>query len=172
VKFNLIDNVESLSADRIVAVKQVSLAEEYLADHFPSFPVLPGVMMLEALVQAAGWLLHQRREFACSMAVLREAKNVRYGQFVAPGERLRVEVELSKLTEGGGVFKGTGTVGGAQAVTARLELAYFNLADKQPELAEIDQRLRTHNRARWKLIAPRAEAPAKPVKMDGFGTVN
>ena len=48
MKFNLIDKVESLSADKIVAVKYVSLAEEYLADHFPTFPVLPGVMMLEA----------------------------------------------------------------------------------------------------------------------------
>jgi 3-hydroxyacyl-[acyl-carrier-protein] dehydratase len=59
VKFNLLDKIESLSDTRIVATKHVSLAEEYLQDHFPTFPVLPGVMMLEALTQAAGWLLHQ-----------------------------------------------------------------------------------------------------------------
>jgi 3-hydroxyacyl-[acyl-carrier-protein] dehydratase len=53
VKFNLIDKIELLSNDRIVGVKFVSLAEEYLADHFPTFPVLPGVMMLEAITQAA-----------------------------------------------------------------------------------------------------------------------
>src|SRR5712664_1908049 len=66
VKFNLIDKIELLTDERIVAVKYVSLAEEYLADHFPTFPVLPGVMMLEALTQAAGWLLHRRHRFAKS----------------------------------------------------------------------------------------------------------
>jgi 3-hydroxyacyl-[acyl-carrier-protein] dehydratase len=158
VKFNLIDKIESLTDDRIVAVKYVSLAEEYLADHFPTFPVLPGVMMLEALTQAAAWLLHRRHNFAKSMAVLKEARNVKYGNFVAPGNFLRVEVEFHKPTETGATFKAAGTVGDAQAVTARLEMAYFNLAEKQPTLAEIDARLREHNRARWALIAPSAES--------------
>jgi 3-hydroxyacyl-[acyl-carrier-protein] dehydratase len=154
VKFNLIDKIESLEGGRIVATKHVSLAEEYLADHFPTFPVLPGVMMLEALTQAAGWLLHHQHDFACSMAVLKEARNVKYGRFVAPGDFLRVEVELFKPTHGGAVFKASGSVGDAQALAARIELAYFNLADKQPELAGIDQRLRDHNRRRWALIRP------------------
>ena len=152
VKFNLIDKIEHLSADRLVGVKYVSLAEEYLADHFPTFPVLPGVMMLEAITQACGWLLHQKRDFACSMAVLKEARNVRYGNFVAPGNFLRVEIELTKESENGGVFKATGTVGDAQALSARVEIAYFNLADKQPELADIDRRLKEHNRNRWALL--------------------
>src|SRR5439155_12580868 len=99
VKFNLIDRIEQLSDDRIVAVKYVSLAEEYLADHFPTFPVLPGVMMLEAVTQAAAWLLHHRQDFAKSMAVLKEARNVKYGSFVAPGNFLRVEVEFTKPTD-------------------------------------------------------------------------
>ena len=152
MKFNLIDKVESLTDDKIVAVKYVSLAEEYLADHFPTFPVLPGVMMLEALTQAAGWLLHHRRRFERSMAVLKEARNVKYGQFVAPGNFLRVEVEFAKATDAGATFKAAGTVGDAQAVTARLELAYFDLGDKQPELAEIDARLREHTRQRWAVL--------------------
>jgi 3-hydroxyacyl-[acyl-carrier-protein] dehydratase len=154
VKFNLIDKIESITDDRIVAVKYVSLAEEYLADHFPTFPVLPGVMMLEALTQAAGWLLHRRHDFARSMAVLKEAKNVKYGNFVAPGNFLRVDVELHKSTESGATFKAAGTVGDAQAVTARIEIAYFNLSDQQPALAQIDEAMRRHHRARWALIAP------------------
>lgn len=154
MKFNLIDKVEQLTPQRIVAVKHVSLAEEYLADHFPTFPVLPGVMMLEAAVQAAGWLLHTRSDFAKSMAILKEARNVKYGQFVAPGNFLRVEVELTEATDRGGTFKATGTVGDATAIAARLELAYFDLADTNGELAEIDRKLRDHNRQRWSLIAP------------------
>jgi 3-hydroxyacyl-[acyl-carrier-protein] dehydratase len=152
VKFNLVDKVEHLSAERIVAVKYVSLAEEYLADHFPTFPVLPGVMMLEAAVQAAGWLLHHRTGFARSMAVLKEARNVKYGQFVAPGNFLRMDVEMLKATEGGATFKATGTVGESQAVQMRLELSYFNLADRNAELADIDRRLIEHHRRRWDVL--------------------
>ena len=70
MKFNLIDKIQRLEPNRIVASKSVSLAEEYLADHFPKFPVLPGVMMLEALTQAAGWLMHHRENFAKSVVVL------------------------------------------------------------------------------------------------------
>src|SRR5438552_5322818 len=152
LKFNLIDKIESLSAERIVATKYVSLAEEYLADHFPTFPVLPGVLMLEALTQAAGWLLHTRSNFAKSMTVLKEARNVKYGQFVAPGNSLRVEVEFVKETQGGATFKATGTVDGAIAVAARIELSYFNLADKEPELAAIDSRLIEHHKRRWTVL--------------------
>ena len=161
MKFNLLDKVQAISPERIVAVKHVSLAEEYLADHFPSFPVLPGVMMLEALTQAAGWLLHQRTDFSKSIAVLKDARNVKYGNFVAPGNHLTVEVEYFKETPCGASFKATGTVNqGAIAVSARIELAYFNLSEKNSELAPMDQRLIEHHRRRWELIAPRTAATA------------
>jgi 3-hydroxyacyl-[acyl-carrier-protein] dehydratase len=159
VKFNLVDKVEQISDQKIVTVKYVSLAEEYLADHFPTFPVLPGVMMLEAAVQSGTWLLHQRTNFSHSICVLREARNVKYGTFVAPGNFLRMEVELLKTIDTGGSFKGSGSVGDKQAVQLRFELALFSLGQKKPELAEIDDRLREHNRRRWDLIRP-TPAPA------------
>lgn len=152
MKFNLIDRIEFIDERRVIAVKQVSLAEEYLADHFPTFPVLPGVMMLEALTQAASWVLHRRNEFSRSMAVLKEARNVKYGQFVTPGQVLRVDVELNKPTESGAIFKASATVNEAQAVSARLELSYFNLGDSNAALVEIDRRLIEHHRRRWALL--------------------
>ncbi len=152
LKFNLIDRIEQISDERIVAVKYVSLAEEYLADHFPTFPVLPGVMMLEALTQAAAWLLHRRSAFGKSIAVLKEARNVKYGNFVAPGNALRVEVDFFKPTETGAVFKAAGIVNQTQALSARLELSYFNLAEKQPELAVLDKQLIDHTKARWSVL--------------------
>jgi 3-hydroxyacyl-[acyl-carrier-protein] dehydratase len=152
VKWNLLDRIEQLETGRIVAVKQVSLAEEYLADHFPTFPVLPGVMMLEAITQAAGWLLHHRTGFAHSMVVLKEARNVKYGQFVAPGRALRVEVDWLKDTAAGASFKAVGNVDGAVAVQARIDLAAFNLAQKNPQLADIDARLVEHTRSRWMVL--------------------
>ena len=160
MKFNLIDSIVEISDTRIVAAKHVSLAEEYLADHFPTFPVLPGVMMLEAMTQAAAWLLHRRSNFAKSMAVLKEARNVKYGQFVAPGDALIVEVELHKPTDTGATFKTSGTVNGQTALSARIELAYFNLGEKQPELAPLDARLIEHHRQRWAILEThRAPSP-------------
>lgn len=159
MKFNLLDKVDLLTDDKIVASKFVSLAEEYLGDHFPTFPVLPGVMMLEAATQAAAWVLHRRTGFTKSMAVLKESKNVRYGNFVAPGNFLRIEAELLKETPTGGTFKVTGSVVNSAgqpsdnpAITGRIEVSLFNLADKQPELAELDAKMHEHNRLRWKIL--------------------
>ena len=156
MKFNLVDKVEHLSDERIVTVKFVTLAEEYLADHFPSFPVLPGVLMLEAAVQSGAWLMRHRTDFSRSMCVLREAHNVKYGKFVAPGNFLRMELELVKASDGAGLFKATGTVHGEQAVQMRLELSQFNLSEHNPELAAIDERLRENHRKQWDLVRPAA----------------
>ena len=159
MRFHLLDEIESADATRLVAVKQVSLAEEYLADHFPTFPVLPGVLMLEAATQAAAWLLWTATDFSRSMAVLKEARNVKYGRFVAPGERLRMTVEKLKQTDGGATFKATGTVNDATAVAARIELAYFDLADRSPggaaALAATDLKLKAHHRRRWQVLTAR-----------------
>jgi 3-hydroxyacyl-[acyl-carrier-protein] dehydratase len=164
MRFNLVDRIlEVEPGKRICMVKNLTMAEEYLADHFPTFPVLPGVLMLEALTQAASWVMHLNADFACSMAVLKEARNVKYGSFVAPGNVLRVEVELIAPTATGATFKAVGAVNSQQAVSARLELAYFNLADRQSELADIDRRLIEYHRSRWALIAP--VAAAEPVAL-------
>ena len=176
------DTVTSVDGARAVirTAKHVSMAEEYLADHFPSFPVLPGVMMLEAAVQSAAWLLHLRHDFARSMAVLRESRNVRYGRFVAPGDALHLTVEHLKDTDAGAGFKFVGlTGGGDQAVAGRIELAYFNLADRGGD-PEADRRLIAHRRRAWDalasmrvalggtpLLGPR-HGPADPGRVDGL----
>lgn len=108
MKFQLIDQVLEDSPDRIVAVKAVTAAEEYLADHFPGFPVLPGVFMVEAMVQAARRLLEGRGR---SRMVLGGVRALRYGSFVRPGESLRVEVSVDREQGDGEVsFRGTGSV--------------------------------------------------------------
>ncbi len=108
MKFHLIDTVLEQSPDRIVAIKQVSLAEEYLADHFPTFPVLPGVLMVEAMVQAARRMLADRGD---PRLVLGEVRGLKFGSFVRPGEALLVEVTLKSDTgDGEYVCRGTGRV--------------------------------------------------------------
>ncbi|MEM6561270.1 MAG: 3-hydroxyacyl-ACP dehydratase FabZ family protein [Planctomycetota bacterium] len=151
MKFRLIDSIESVSDDQstLVARKNVSLAEEYLADHFPSFPVLPGVMMLEALTQSAAWLVHLRSDFAHSVVVLKRARNVRYGTFVAPGDTLHVEVTLKKEADDVTSFDAVGTVDGERALAGKLDLAAFNLADREAAPPDTEARLIAHHRAAW-----------------------
>jgi len=161
VRFNLIDKIEQLSHERIVAVKYVSLAEEYLADHFPRFPVLPGVMMLEAMTQASGWLLHHRSNFAKTVTVLKEARNVKYGNFVAPGNALRVDCQLLKATDTGGSFKVIGSVNDQTALSGRIELAYFNLGDKHASLAYLDEKLMAQTKERWEALMHGSESMAE-----------
>ena len=116
--FRLVDQVLERSADRVVAIKNVTLAEEYLQDHFPTLPVLPGVFMLEALVQTGRELLADR---GCGRVVLGQVKGLKYGSFVRPGDTLRMEVTFDKETDGGWQLKGAATVvrpGGAAPDTA------------------------------------------------------
>jgi len=164
MKFYLVDRIEYIDpGKRIAGVKSLSLAEEYLADHFPAFPVLPGVLMVEALVQTAAWLLRVEQDWSNSLIELASARNVRYGNFVAPGNSLRTETELVKIDGDRATFKGVGTVGdGRQAVTGRLELRCFNVADVCPAAAAADERIIAQLRRQFALIGgPEALAAAR-----------
>lgn len=100
--FDLVDRVVEQSAQHIVTLKLVSGAEEYLQDHFPTFPVLPGVMMLEAMVQAGRKLLEAHPSAPPERPlVLGRVRALKYGRFVKPGAALRVRVELIKDLGGG-----------------------------------------------------------------------
>ena len=153
MKFGLVDRVvEIVPGERIVAVKAVSRSEEYLADHFPTFPVLPGVLMLEALVEAARWLAWVSLDFAPSMILLREAKNVKYQSFVKPGQLLRVEVTCRRMTDDESEYAGTGFCEDREVVRARFALAHWNLADRSPDRVALDARLREAARSGWALL--------------------
>lgn len=139
MRFWLLDKIEAFAADeRLVASKQVSLSEEYLQDHFPEFPVLPGVFMLEAATQASTWLLRLSEDYAHSVIALKEAKNIKYADFVRPGSRLEITTELMKKDDREATFKVTGAVGDSTSLSGRLVLERYNLADSDPAMAEVD----------------------------------
>jgi 3-hydroxyacyl-[acyl-carrier-protein] dehydratase len=160
MRFTLLDRVVAIEPGKsITAIKTVSLAEEYLADHFPRFPVLPGVFMLEAMTQAAAWTIRLGEDFAHSIVVLRAARNVKYGDFVEPGRTLTVTAEVLSQDERTTKIKASGVdlaVGhelGAGEHVLRKQLAAGDLDAEgllQPEhdVEEVD-RLRsqvTHHR--------------------------
>jgi 3-hydroxyacyl-[acyl-carrier-protein] dehydratase len=157
MRFNLVDRiVEVEPGKRIRMVKNLTLAEEYLAEHFPTFPVMPGVLMLQTLVEASSWLLRITEDFRHSVIVLREAKNVKYGTFMEPGRTLVVSAELVETAGGAGelvTFKGKGEVEGNSAVSARLTLTRYNLGDRNPAHQETDAQLLAHLRRQYALLA-------------------
>ena len=142
MRFWLLDRICSFEPDsELTAVKNVSLSEEYLGDHFPEFPVLPGVFMLEAATQACAWLIRLSEDFAHSMVVLKEARAIKYADFVTPGHALHVRVEQTKSDERLTHFRFEGEVEGRVSVSGRLILERFNLADSDPLQAGLDLRM-------------------------------
>ena len=107
MNFNLVDTIVELEQDHAIVVKDVREDESYLADHFPGFPILPGVFMLEVMIQAARKVteLHGHPR-----TVLGQVKTLRYGNLVRPGQSLRVRVELKKTVDDQFDFKGSGQV--------------------------------------------------------------
>jgi 3-hydroxyacyl-[acyl-carrier-protein] dehydratase len=147
MRFNLVDRIVEVQPGRsLLAFKNLSLGEEYLADHFPTFPVMPGVLMLEALAEAGAWLLRLTEDFRHSVIVLREARNVKYGTFMEPGRQMRIAVELTERDGERAAFKGKGEMEGQTTVSARLTLASYNLGDRDPALKDRDERLIRHYR--------------------------
>lgn len=164
MRFTLIDRIVELEPGvKIKAVKTLTLAEEYLADHFPKFPVMPGVLMLEAMTQAGAWLVRASEDFAHSMVVLKQASNVKYGQFVEPGQTLTVTAEIISQDQRETKLKATGHMNGELTVSARLILERYNLADTTPTRAHTDRVVKRELRELFDLLylpAAAAEAPA------------
>ncbi len=139
MRFVLIDRIAEIHRGQsLVAVKNLSLAEEYLADHFPGFPVMPGVLMLEALTQAGAWLIRDMEDFAHSVIVLRQAKTIKYGNFVEPGRQLQIKVDLVTHGDTETTFKGVGVIDGQEMVKGRITLTRYNLRDREPGLHATD----------------------------------
>ncbi len=139
MRFTLIDEITSLErGESITARKNLSLAEEYLQDHFPGFPVMPGVLMLESLVQTGAWLMRYSEDFKYSTVLLKEAKALKFNSFLKPGNSMNVEAKVHKKSDTEYTLKAAGKVDGVSTVSARITLQQFNLADKNESMAASD----------------------------------
>ena len=159
MNFTLVDRIaELIPSKSIRTIKQVSMAEEYLADHFPGFPVLPGVMMLESAVEAASWLVYEHTQFTKSLVVLKEARQIRYGNFVAPGETLVITAEAVRIDPLASEFKIRGVVGNATAIQGKMLLSHMNLSDTDAAMAVVDENIIQRRKARWAILQPSPSA--------------
>src|ERR1700730_4439080 len=95
--FLLVDRIEELEAERVVGIKNVTVNEPYFMGHFPEYPVMPGVLVVEAMAQVAGVLvlksLPDRRNKLVLLATIEEAK---FRGEVRPGDQLRIEMKVTK----------------------------------------------------------------------------
>ncbi len=159
MRFWLLDNIRSFKPnEELSAVKNVTLAEEYLAYHFPEFPVLPGVFMLEAATQAGSWLLRLSENFTHSIITLKEARNVKYADFVAPGQTLTVTVSMLKKDDRCATLKVEGLIGDRQTLSGRIVLERYNLIDRDPAYRAVDEKIIQHFRRSQNLLLPKGVA--------------
>jgi 3-hydroxyacyl-[acyl-carrier-protein] dehydratase len=142
MRFCQLDRIRELDPGRkLVAVKGLTLAEDYLKDHFPRFPVMPGVLMLESMFQAGMWLVYITNQFSHSSIVLSESRQVRFNDFVEPGAQLTVTAEWGTVDGELYTLQTSAMIGDSVAVRGKLILEQFNLADRNLADPVVDQYL-------------------------------
>ena len=122
--FLLIDTVEELEPGvRAVAKKNVTYNEPYFAGHFPGNPVMPGVLIIEALAQTGAVAILSQSEWKCKTAYFAGINQAKFKQKVVPGDTLELETEIIKVKGPIGVGKAIARVNGKLACSAELTFA-------------------------------------------------
>lgn len=122
MRYLLVDHItEWTSGETIKGVKNVAMSEDFLEFHFPKNPIMPGVMLLEALTQLTGWLEAASSDFNNWFLISSVRKCNFYG-FAFPGDQVSLEVSsVSSPAEGKKVYKGLGSVNGKKKITVEFE---------------------------------------------------
>jgi beta-hydroxyacyl-ACP dehydratase FabZ len=117
----LVDRIEELEADRIVGIKNVTVNEPFFNGHFPDYPVMPGVLIVEAMAQVAGVLvLSQIPDRKSKLVLLAGVNEAKFRKPVRPGDQLRIEMKLSKRKTSMAKMSGTASVEGVIVAEAEM----------------------------------------------------
>lgn len=121
--FLLVDRILEIKEDSIVGLKNITTNEEYFNGHFPGHPVMPGVLQIEAIAQAAGFLMLRKTENSGKLAYFAGMDNVRFRKPVVPGDQLIIKIEVIKLRSKTGKVSGKALVEGKVVSEAELTFA-------------------------------------------------
>src|SRR5256885_7908697 len=117
----LVDRIVELEAERIVGIKNVTANEPFFSGHFPDFPVMPGVLIIEAMAQVAGVLvLNQIPDRKSKLVLLASIEEAKFRKPVRPGDQLRIEMKVAKRKATIAKMFGTATVNGAVVAEATM----------------------------------------------------
>ena len=123
--FLLVDRIDEVEPGvRAVGIKNVTQNEPFFEGHFPDYPVMPGVLIVEALAQVGAVGVMAKEEFRGKLALFAGIDGVRFRRQVVPGDVLRLEVEISRLRGVAGLGKGSATVNGERVCEADLMFAF------------------------------------------------
>jgi 3-hydroxyacyl-[acyl-carrier-protein] dehydratase len=128
--FLLVDRIIEIEPPtRAVGIKNVTINEPFFQGHFPTYPVMPGVLIVEAMAQVGGVAVLASDEYKDKLALFAGIDNVRFKRQVKPGDTLRIEVEVQKIRRGLGMGAGTATVNGEMACKGDIMFALVDLPD-------------------------------------------
>ena len=117
----LVDRIEELEAERIVGIKNVTVTEPFFSGHFPDYPVMPGVLIVEAMAQVAGVLvLSQIPDRKNKLVLLAGVDGAKFRKPVRPGDQLRIEMKLSKRKTTMAKMSGIASVDGVVVAEAEM----------------------------------------------------
>jgi 3-hydroxyacyl-[acyl-carrier-protein] dehydratase len=119
--FLLVDRIEELEAERVVGIKNVTVNEPFFAGHFPDYPVMPGVLIIEAMAQVAGVLvLNGIADRKSKLVLLAGVDGAKFRKPVRPGDQLRMEMKVLRSRASMAKVSGTATVDGAVVAEAEI----------------------------------------------------
>jgi 3-hydroxyacyl-[acyl-carrier-protein] dehydratase len=123
LRFLLVDRILELeSGKRAVGVKNVTLSEDFLAHHFPDFPLMPGTLIVESLIQLADWVIRESSDFK-SIGIADSFERMKFHRMARPGDQLHLEVEIVAIENEQAQVKGRATCDGKMVAAARFTLA-------------------------------------------------